>query len=126
MEALYKLKELNGVLDFNVQIFDGDINIYAMAPDFHHTDVASVYGYTNIDDAVNDLLISLHNKGYNVDDSLIKGSTFDPEFEYEVLITDSKGIFEQGTWAPITTDRIRRPENIQKYIQHGILRKFNR
>jgi hypothetical protein len=55
-----------------------------------------------------------------------EGPTLDPEYEYEILVTDSKGIFEQGTWLPIGADRIIRPDNINKYIQHGILRKINR
>lgn len=45
--------------------------------------------------------------------------------EYEVLIKDTR-IFHEGTWAPVKTESIKRPENIKKYIQHGILRKINR
>ena len=48
-----------------------------------------------------------------------------PEYEYEVLVKDTR-IFHEGTWAPIKTESIKRPENIKKYIQHGMLRKINR
>ena len=125
MKAFDKLKTLNGVLDFNVQIFDGDINIYAMATDFHHSDVASVGGYTNLDDAVHDLLAELQNKGYNIDDSMLDPIE-EPQWDYEYNVREPKGVFEVGTWIPIMQDRIKKPENIEKYIQMGVLRKFNR
>lgn len=123
MNSFEKLKLLNSVLDFNVQIFDGDINIYAHATDFHHTDVASVGGYNNIDEAVEAMLSILKKKGYTIDDSLLET---EPQWDYEYNVREPKGVFEVGTWIPIMKDRIKRPENIDKYIQMGVLRKYNR
>lgn len=48
-----------------------------------------------------------------------------PEYEYEVLLQDAR-IFHQGCWAPIKTEYIKRPENINRYIQMGVLREINR
>lgn len=123
MNPFDKLKVLNNVLDFNVQIFDGDINIYAFATDFHHTDVASVGGYDDLNEAVEALISILKKKGYSIDESLMEP---EPEWDYEYNVREPKGIFEVGTWIPIMKDRIKRPENIEKYIQMGVLRKYNR
>ena len=67
MDAIEKLKALDKQFDFNIQIFDGDYNIYCMAQDFHNTDIASVGGYKVLEDAVDDLLQELENKGYEID-----------------------------------------------------------
>jgi hypothetical protein len=45
-------------------------------------------------------------------------------FEFELLVQE-EGIIEEGTWIPITRERIRNPNLIEKYINSGILRKIS-
>jgi hypothetical protein len=52
---------------------------------------------------------------------MIKPAKFD--YEYEMLIDYDGGPFEKGQWVPCATDSIRNPENIDQYIENGLLRK---
>lgn len=50
-----------------------------------------------------------------------------PEYEYEMFIEAAeKTPFTENTWIPISTDRIKNPNNIDEYIKRGILRKVER
>jgi hypothetical protein len=73
---------------------------------------------TNPLEEYNDIVVELHPKASEEVQEL-------PEYEYEALIKDTR-IFHEGTWAPVKTESIKRPENIKKYIQHGMIRKINR
>lgn len=46
------------------------------------------------------------------------------EFEYEMFIDHENTPFEMNTWIPIASDKINKPENIEKYIKDGLLRKI--
>lgn len=48
----------------------------------------------------------------------------DINYEYEMYFNSEPHEFLQiQGWYPIATDRIKNPENIEKYIKNGILRK---
>ncbi len=61
-----KLKLLNDRFDFNVQLINGDYNIYCNNTDLNQSEVASIGGYSNLEDAVNDLIIQLEGNGYDL------------------------------------------------------------
>jgi hypothetical protein len=49
------------------------------------------------------------------------------EYEYEMFFqSDSKDIVKMDGWIAISTDSIRYPERIKKYIQSGLLRKIEK
>lgn len=62
--GISRLKKLDKKFDFNIQIFDGDYNLYCMKQDFHHTEIASVGGFKKLDDAIDSLISVLKKKGY--------------------------------------------------------------
>lgn len=66
VEPIERLKKLGERFDFNIQIMNNEYNIYCMSQDFHGTDVASVGGHQVLEDAVEDLLQQLENKGYDL------------------------------------------------------------
>lgn len=46
------------------------------------------------------------------------------EYEYEMFFTDKSEFFSINGWFPIATDAIKNPNNIDKYIAKGLLRKI--
>lgn len=44
--------------------------------------------------------------------------------EYEIYLESQEGCFKiNGCWIPISAKSIRNPQNIEKYISNGLLRK---
>ncbi len=50
-----------------------------------------------------------------------------PDYEYEMFFqSEGNDIIKIDGWYPIETARIHEPENIEKYIKNGILRKIKK
>lgn len=124
MKAIEKLEILKSFFDFRIEIYEGEYDIVVFARDEFNTPKASVNGYTVFEDAVQDLLSNLQEQGYGLNEVLIEPTQEDWDYEYNVR--EPRGMFEVGTWIPIKKERIKRPENIEKYIQMGVLREYKR
>lgn len=56
---------------------------------------------------------------------IVSGSL--PDFEYEMFFKSEPDDFcKIDGWYPIATDRIKKPERIEKYIENGLLRKIRK
>lgn len=69
------------------------------------------------------LIMSCFSKSLEIIEKYNK-EEIEETFEYEMFINDEGTPFEMNCWIPISKERILNPENIEKYIKNGLLRRI--